>query len=285
VRAPTLLRRPSVRRLTGRDLPEVWALLDAAPVSNVFLAARLAEVGLDRWRLGGEIWGYGQPGQVEAACYAGANLVPVNANQAAARAFGERARRYGRQCSSIVGPAEAVEGMWEVLERAWGPARDCRWRQPVLALADDPDVPADPRVRRVRMDELDLLMPAAVAMFTEEVGVSPLTEDGGRLYRSRMADLVRTGRAYARIEDGRVIFKAEVGAVASKVCQVQGVWTHPRHRGQGVATAGMSAVVRLARRSLAPIVSLYVNDYNLPARAAYAKVGFQQVDTFASIMF
>jgi predicted GNAT family acetyltransferase len=47
----------------------------------------------------------------------------------------------------------------------------------------------------------------------------------------------------------------------------------------------MSAVVRLARHSLAPIVSLYVNDYNLPARAAYAKVGFQQVDTFASIMF
>jgi predicted GNAT family acetyltransferase len=33
------------------------------------------------------------------------------------------------------------------------------------------------------------------------------------------------------------------------------------------------------------VVSLYVNDFNSPARAAYARVGFSQVGTYASVLF
>jgi len=32
-------------------------------------------------------------------------------------------------------------------------------------------------------------------------------------------------------------------------------------------------------------VSLYVNDYNTAARAAYDRVGFRQVGTYASVLF
>jgi uncharacterized protein len=32
-------------------------------------------------------------------------------------------------------------------------------------------------------------------------------------------------------------------------------------------------------------VSLYVNDFNAPARAAYRRVGFGEVDTFMSVLF
>ena len=44
-------------------------------------------------------------------------------------------------------------------------------------------------------------------------------------------------------------------------------------------------VVRLALQQVAPVVTLYVNDYNAPALAAYRRVGFTQVGTFASILF
>ena len=122
-------------------------------------------------------------------------------------------------------------------------------------------------------------------MFTEEVGVSPEAGDGGALYRSRVAELIRIGRSYARIEDGRVVFKAEIGAVTPLACQIQGVWVHPDLRGRGHAVAGMAAVVKHALDCFAPVVSLYVNDYNVPARAAYRKVGFKEVDTFMSVLF
>ena len=130
-----------------------------------------------------------------------------------------------------------------------------------------------------------MLLPACVAMFAEEVGVSPLAGDGGTLYRARVRELLETRRAYARIENGQVIFKAEIGAASAGVCQIQGVWVNPAHRGRGLAVAGMAAVVELARREVAPIVSLYVNDYNLPALATYRRVGFRLVDTFSSVLF
>jgi len=47
----------------------------------------------------------------------------------------------------------------------------------------------------------------------------------------------------------------------------------------------MAAVVDHVRRTVAPSVSLYVNEWNEPARRAYDKVGFRQTDTFATIMF
>jgi hypothetical protein len=66
---------------------------------------------------------------------------------------------------------------------------------------------------------------------------------------------------------------------------VQGVWVNPERRGEGLAAAGMATVVAEAQRSIAPVVSLYVNDFNAPARAAYRRAGFAQVDTFMSVLF
>jgi hypothetical protein len=280
-----VLRTAGVRVLDSRDLDEVRCLLSRDAVGDVFVASRVEAGGLDAWRLGAEVWGFGDRGRLEALCYSGANLVPVQAGPEAARAFADRARRQGRRCSSLVGPAEAVLAMWRVLEPHWGRARDIRACQPLLAIDGAPLVAPDPAVRQVRPDELETLLPACIAMFTEEVGVSPLLGDGGALYRARVQELIAHGRAYARFEAGVVLFKAEVGAATSAVCQVQGVWVHPSLRGRGTGTAGTAAVVEAARTAHAPLVSLYVNDYNIAARRSYEKVGFRQVGTFASVLF
>ncbi|HEX4396542.1 MAG TPA: GNAT family N-acetyltransferase [Trebonia sp.] len=254
-------------------------------MANVFVASRIRAFGLEPGRLGAQIWGFEPGGQLTALCYAGANLVPVQAAQAAVTAFAERALRQGRRCSSLVGPSAAVAQLWGLLRPHWGPARDVRAAQPLMAIDGPPEIAADPAVRRVRSDEIDILLPASIAMFTEEVGVSPLSGDGGAAYRARVSELVRAGRAFVRIEDGRVIFKAEVGAATPQACQVQGVWVRPEFRGQGLAAPGMAAVVNEARRSISPVVSLYVNDFNAPARAAYRRAGFREVGEFMSVLF
>jgi predicted GNAT family acetyltransferase len=280
-----VLRTSATRVLDARDLDEARALLHRDPVSDVFVASRLDAGGLDPWRLGAEVWGYGERGRLESLCYSGANLVPVQAHPDAVRAFAERARRQGRRCSSIVGPSTAVDELWQILQPHWGWARDVRPRQPVMAIDDDPAVEPDPAVRLVRPHELDLLLPACVAMFTEEVGVSPLAGDGGALYRARVEELIALKRAWARFDNDRVVFKAEIGATTSEVCQVQGVWVDPSLRARGIGTAGTATVVEQARARIAPVVSLYVNDFNLAARRAYEKIGFAQVATFASVLF
>lgn len=280
-----LMRTTPLRVLSDRDLPEALALLDDDPVSNVFVTSRVRAVGLNPARLGAEVWGYVSGGRLTSLCYAGANLVPVNATPAAVEAFAGRARWQGRRCSSIVGPAEPVERLWGLLRPHWGPPRTVRECQPVMSICSPPAVPPDPAVRRVRREELDLVFPACVAMFTEEVGVSPDGGDGGVLYRSRVSELVRLGRSFARIDDGQVSFKAEIGAITSQACQVQGVWVPPWLRGERLAGAGVSAVVAEALRSVAPTVTLYVNSFNAPARATYRRVGFTEVGAFMSVLF
>jgi len=280
-----MLRTPTVRVLDDRDAPAVLDILNADPVANVFVQSRVEAVGLQPWRLGAEMWGHQSEGRLVGLCYAGANLVPVTGDDTAIRAFAERARRQGRRCSSIVGAAQLVEPLWRLLEPAWGPARDVRPCQPLMVADAPPAVEPDPLVRQVRPDEIDLLLPASIAMFTEEVGVSPIAGDGGNLYRARVSELVHLGRSFARIDGGRVVFKAEVGAATSAACQIQGVWVDPALRGQGLSVGGMAAVVVACRAAIAPVVSLYVNDFNAPARRAYERVGFVDVDTFMSVLF
>jgi predicted GNAT family acetyltransferase len=280
-----VLRTSPVRILDDRHLDEALAILDADPVSNVFVSSRVHVAGLDYRRLGAQMWGYLPDGRLTSLCYAGANLVPVAADEQAVRHFADRARSQGRRCSSIVGPVGPVTQLWNALRPSWGPPRAIRAAQPVMSTTSPPQVAPDTQVRRVTMKDFDTLYPACVAMFTEEVGISPQAGDGGVLYRARVAELIRSGRAFARIEGGRVVFKAEIGAVTPHACQVQGVWVNPELRGRRHAVHGMAAVVDEALRSIAPAVSLYVNDFNIPARATYRRVGLHDVNTFMSVMF
>src|SRR3984957_2634733 len=233
-------RSDQARLLDARDRAAALAICAVDPVANVFVESRIRAFGLDPGRLGAQLWGYEQGGRLVSLCYGGANLVPVQATGPAVAAFADRALRQGRRCSSIVGTSAAVTQLWGYLRPLWGPARDVRAAQPLMAIDGPSPVAADPGVRRVRMDEIDVLLPASIAMFTEEVGISPLNGDGGASYRARVAELIRSGRAFARIEDGRVIFKAEIGAATPRVCQVQGVWVSPEFRGHGLAPPGMA---------------------------------------------
>ncbi|MET9417304.1 GNAT family N-acetyltransferase [Streptomyces klenkii] len=281
-----MLTTTTTKVLEPGDIEAALAVLGRDPVANAFVAARVQVAGLDPWRLGGEMWGWYADGRLESLCYAGANLVPICAGPEAVRAFADRARRAGRRCSSIVGPAEATAALWSLLEPHWGPAREVRSHQPLMVTRSMPaDVEPDPLVRRIRKDEMEVIMPACVAMFTEEVGVSPLAGDGGLLYQARVAELVGSGRSFARIEDGRVVFKAEIGAATPQACQIQGVWVAPEHRGRGLSVTGMAAVLRYALTEVSPVVSLYVNDYNTAARASYRRVGFEETGAFMSVLF
>jgi predicted GNAT family acetyltransferase len=280
-----LRTRQGLRLLGPADVPEVLDLAAADPVVNVFADYRTRLTQLDSRWLGGEMWGYVVDGRLVSACHAAANLVPVQATADALAAFAVRAVEQPRRCATIVGPADAVRGLWHHLEPHWSPARESRWDQPHLEISTEPSVAPDPLVRRSEATDVDTLYPACVAMYTEEVGVSPEAGGGGDLYRARVTQLVAKGWSFARIEHGRVVFKAEVAAVSPYACQVQGVYVDPARRGEGLAAAGMAAVVHLALRDIAPVVSLYVNAHNEPARRAYERTGFRQTATFSTIMF
>lgn len=274
----------SVRLLSGADAPALRQLLATNPAAYAVVSERVGLIGVGS-ALGAEVWGWFVDGELQAALYLGANVVPIAGDEEAIEAFGARARQLPRRCSSIFGPAGPVLDFYEHVRQSWGEARDVRPRQPMLGISRPPLLAAHPDVRAATMDDLDVLFPASVAMFTEELGISPLAQDGGAAYRRRVAGLIGQGRAFVLIEDGAVVFKAEVGVVAGGIAQIQGVWVEPGHRGQHLSEAGMAAVVELTRQRFAQTVTLYVNDYNRAALASYHRVGFEDIGVFATVLY
>lgn len=280
-----LQTRPRV--LTVSDAAAFGELVRRDPVLNCVLDSRLRYApDLDSRRFGGFIWGIEDgAGSLRAAIFHGGNLIPLGDDREALGAIAEHLARSARGCSSIVGARSAVRALWPTLSRAWGDGRMVRDSQPLLVTTEPAPVRADPEVREVRPTELRAFLPGAIAMFTEELGISPLGRDSGASYRARVAEMIAARRAFARFDDaGRLEFKAEIGSLGSSTAQVQGVWVRPDLRGRGIGTAAMATVIQHGLRRSAS-VSLYVNDFNVAARSMYHRLGMRQVNTLSTILF
>lgn len=275
-----------LRTINQDHVSQLQQLILANPIRHCYAASRIELMGISYFRHRQvNIVGAFDGDQLVSALMFGANLVPIDMTQEALDLFGDLLVRQGRQCSSIVGSAFEVFELWNRVKDSWGSARQIRNNQPVLATASYSALEIDEQVRYSTSNDIDILFPACVEMFTQEVGISPISSDNGLSYRNRISELIDLRRSFIRVDDGEVVFKTEVGCIGASVAQLQGVWVKSEERGQGVGQHAMATVVKRVLDDIAPIVSLYVNDYNKSAIAMYEKVGFKQVDRFATILF
>lgn len=276
----------SVSRLSDPHVDALQRLIDTDPLANALAGSRLlAARSLAPWRLGAQPLGVWDGEVLRAAVLNGGNLTPVGGDPEAWDALGTHLSGRRRECTAIVGPAAAVTSLWRRLEPAWGAAaREVRPHQPLLASAQAGALVGDSRLRRLRTADLERYLPASAAMFAEELGIAPGIARTANGYRRRAERLLAAGRVFGIVEDGAVVFKADIGALTGFTCQLQGVWVHPDRRGAGLGTAAMAAVLVHAL-ALAPSVSLYVNDYNTVARRMYARLRMQQVGELATVLF
>ncbi|QCB98315.1 DUF4081 domain-containing protein [Arthrobacter sp. PAMC25564] len=275
----------AVRVLGGADTAQLLELARQEPVANAFILSHLEAAGTASPTAGGaSILGVFDGGTLLGACWAGANLVPVQLDPELAGLVAAAAHHSGRRYASIFGPAETVMALFAGLEQFGQTAHEIREDQPLMSISGPPAVRPEPALGFGQLADFDKILPACAAMFEEEVGYSPYL--GGREYYSRrVKGLIRAGHSLAHLnDDGDVVFKAELGAVTPEATQVQGVWMNPKFRGLGLSAGYMAAVVVMAQ-TMAPVTSLYVNGFNTRARATYERVGFQQVGTFATVLF
>ncbi|NVM95168.1 DUF4081 domain-containing protein [Arthrobacter sp. AETb3-4] len=276
-----------VRVLVHEDTAALRTLVARDPVANVFIDSLLTAGGSAvPAQRGAVILGFFEHdgGQLASACWVGSNVVPVGVEPGQAAHFGRWIASHWEPHASIFGPAGAVLGIMDALSAAGINAQEVRANQPLLVIEGMPLLAPNPALEPSASGRFNEVLAAAAAMFEEEVGYSPFL-GGEENYRRRVAWLITNGHSFSHCEpDGEVVFKADLGAVTPRATQVQGVWMNPRYRGLGLSAGYMAGVVLFAQR-LAPVTSLYVNDFNHRARAVYAKVGFEQAGTFATVLF
>lgn len=218
--------------------------------------------------------------------------------------------RSKRRLDSIFGPADMVNPLWHTLESRMPAPSSYRPIQPLLYLSPEVDLtehidatlPRIPMhlpplattdlydqqvghyVRFANSADYNALLPAAAAMFREEVGLDPL-ERYGQGYRNRVHTLSAQQRTVVATNvEGAVVYKADAGLTSLDTAQIQGLWVHPDYRGLGLAASLTAAACALLRRRYRHL-SLYVNDYNARARALYARLGWEPVGEYATVIF
>lgn len=276
--------RQGLRRVTHSDRSGLERFFAARPVDSVLARVALEEIGVGGSRaqlieesgdVTGFLWDYG-------------NVIPLGFSRDELDDVAADLLSRWRTASSLVGPQDQVLGLWRRLSSEWGPARSVRECQYSMVLRGEARSAPDPFVRPAEPADFDVVFPASVAMYTEEVGYDPTAH--GDAYAKRVKRLVSAGHTFIRTApslDGqgdRVIFKADIGALAGGVAQLQGVWVAPDQRGRGIACAGVAAAAAMIHRSIAPTVSLYVNDYNQAAVAVYRKIGFAVDNLWSTVL-
>ncbi len=99
-------------------------------------------------------------------------------------------------------------------------------------------------------------------------------EGGSASYTSRHVD---QGVYYGVIANDKLVSIAgtHVDSPGERVAVVGNVFTHPRHRGEGLATIATSVVTQ-ALLEHCDMVALTVEESNAPALAVYRKLGYRQ---------
>jgi GNAT superfamily N-acetyltransferase len=144
------------------------------------------------------------------------------------------------------------------------------------------DPPSGVKVRCADEGDLDVLVDAARASLREEGRPDPFDNDPpgfrrwvrGRLPRARVVEA-----------EGSVVFAGYADVRRAEGWLVQGVYTFPQARRQGLATSGMSAIVQEAFEAGAGHVQLAVVSGNSTAERLYERLGFEPFARLRTVLF
>lgn len=216
--------------------------------------------------------------------FVGGSVLPLRGDAHDHHELGLAVAGLGFGPMSVHGRRDQVSALWGALGSCWGPSRELRGAQHLMALRHPVDrslVLGD--IRAATLLEFEQVLAAAAAMYREELGSDPFAVGSGIPFRRRVARSLARGRTWIGVDDGEVFFKADVAAVSPWSAQIQGVWVRPGRRGAGLGTGGIAAVcAALQAGRLTP--SLVVNGSNAAARSAYRRVGMVDVVDYATVL-
>jgi uncharacterized protein len=268
-----------VRPLGRDDQALALAMLDRNPTRDAFIASRILHDSALTSFGPSPLWGAFDHGQLlRGMLHIGPNLVPATDDEAACEALAPAASGL-YLARMVVGERATVELLWSLIGASYPPPREVRTRQHVYAvgpdqLVHDPDAKAPGVARLAAKADEDQVLLLSAAMYAEEMGENPLARDPDG-YRRRVRTLTARGWTYVYDVGGDLQFKMDVGCASDRTAQIQGVYVPPELRGRGVGTVAMAACCALAF-DRHPNLSLYVNDFNIPAIALYERIGFRR---------
>lgn len=137
--------------------------------------------------------------------------------------------------------------------------------------------------RRIEERDLEIVTAWRLAYSLEALGEADSPALRERC-RQDMADSLERGDTWVVERDGTPVASSSFNAALAEVVQVGGVWTPPEHRGRGYGRAAVAASLLDVRAEGVGRSVLFTGDENLPARRAYAALGYERIGDFRIVL-
>ena len=184
----------------------------------------------------------------------------------------------------IIGERRTVRAFWEMVREWHQPARLVRDRQLVMILDRKRLRPYERTVavRHARSDEWQAVVTSSAQLIEQELSYDP--RRAGADFSENVRGMIERKLWWVGERDGRLCFFCNIGPWCERTAQLQGIWTPPELRRQGLAAAAFGAICDRLLDTV-PTLSLYVNDFNEAAIALYQQTGFEHVTNFQTLLF
>jgi GNAT superfamily N-acetyltransferase len=270
-----------VERLTNNDETEVLQFLAQRPIHTVTMMSMIHDNGIVSSFNRGTFYGCRDlNGQLEGVALVGHATLMETVSDRALAALAQVAR----ECPSthlIMGEKERVADFWSHYSET-GRRQRLACREWLFELT----WPVEAResiveLRRAQTDELELVMPIQAQLAFTESGIDPMLVDP-QGFRERCLRRIEQGRTWVVVENGELIFKADVISKTADVVYIEGVWLRDGWRHQNLGTRFMSELMRRLLEDTKSIC-LLVNETNIQAQGFYRKCGFHFRATYETI--
>ena len=277
--APDMSR---LSELNEMNREETLIFLSVRPVHTVVMTSFIEDNGIESPLNRGRFFGYrNRCGDLEGVALIGhATLVEARSEEAL------KALAFAARHSEI--PAHLIMSYGEAAELFWKYANDLN-ASPRLICNEAlfelgfpfPVQKCRYDIRLARPEELDQIADAQAEIALLESGVDPRKSDHGG-FLGRVLRRIEQGRIYVVVEDGRLIFKADVIAKTVNTAYLEGIYVAPERRGQGIGSECLANVGLRLLGSVQNVCLLSNVDFHA-AHRSFEKAGFKNTGNCTTV--
>ncbi|MBP6003761.1 MAG: GNAT family N-acetyltransferase [Pyrinomonadaceae bacterium] len=271
-----------VFKINGSHMAETLKFLAERPVHTVVMTSFLQDNGFDQELNRGTFYGYrNAEGRLEGVALIGHSTLFEARTETAIEAFAFVARTSEIPLHLVMSSGDAADRFWSSYR---GGASSPRLRcEEVLFQAAFPYSvqKCEKSVEPASVEYLIQIAEAQAEVAFAESGVDPMVRDR-KGFLKRVKRRIDQGRVFAVVENGKLVFKADIIAETSDVIYLEGIYVAPEYRGNGIGARCLSALV-LQLLSRSEHICLLSNVDFADAHKSFVKAGFRAADKCVSL--
>ena len=257
--------------LQEKDKSEALHFLSRRPLHTVYMASLIRDNGIENPLNRGGFYSYrGSHGLLEGIALIGHATLIEARTDSSITAFARLAQQSSLPFL-IRGEEDTVLKFWSQYGTSGkGATRVCR--ELLMEQVNAPRGEEISGLRLATLDDLESVVRVNAEMAQAESGSSPLERDPDG-FRARTATRIARGRHWIWMEDGKVLFKADILADTPEVVYLEGIYVDPSQRCKGYGSTCLSQLGRKLLRRTGSIC-LTLNASKEKTRNFYSKAGY-----------